>query len=92
MFEANLRRRKDEKTRLRCFSAPMLGGIGGIFGISRDGITFVSMPYSCIGGERRSDQTYDRSERLLWTPEILYFSYIDAAAGTRGSMTRDIIH
>ena len=75
MFEANLRRRKDEKTRLRCFSAPMLGGIGGIFGISRDGITFVSMPYSCIGGERRSDQTHDRSERhrLLRTPEILYY-------------------
>ena len=81
MFEANLRRRKDEKTRLRCFSAPMLGGIGGIFGISRDGITFVSMPYSCIGGERRSDQTYDRSERLLWTPEILYLLY---RRGTRG--------
>ena len=83
MFEANLRRRKDEKTRLRCFSAPMLGGIGGIFGISRDGITFVSMPYSCIGGERRSDQTYDRTERLLPVPPPdsgrFYTCYIDAA-------------
>ena len=68
------------------FSAPMLGGIGGIFGISRDGITFVSMPYSCIGGERRSDQTYDRSERLLPPPDSgrFYTCYIDAARADTG--------